>query len=289
MLWISEGIKTQKQSEFLNCFGTFLGKLNHQWESADKKTSAATSNHILVLLDMFLHILQYLLIYTQTSQRPTACQRGIEFFQVMWLCQYSHQQFCLIRSLLCWIYSSSWVICNTRLFSFMPLSFSYFNFARPIQHTGNIYRIFQVNLAHFQVGTALAWAAVGVFGRWKTRKENLGSEGGFNPAGMRWSGKRIRKTHTSWCEMVYSFTEASVLPLRCFACTVISKQMSTNKYGSRFWMLMWKKRFICNTAKTWVVLGWILISTICKLFFFFLAWTNWKTFKSPSLPELPGI
>lgn len=170
--------------------------------------------------------------------------------------------------------------------------FSYFNCARPIQYTCTIYRFFQVNLAHFQVGTALAWAAVGAFGRWKTRKENLGSEGGFDPAGMRWSGKRIQKTHTSWCEMIYSFTEASVLPLRRFACTVISKQMSTNKYGSRFWMLMWKKRFICNTAKTWVVLGWILISTICKLFFFFfwfLAWTSWKTFKSPSLPELPGI
>lgn len=43
-------------------------------------TSAAISNHILVILDASSHILQHVLIYTQTSWKLNARQGEIEFF-----------------------------------------------------------------------------------------------------------------------------------------------------------------------------------------------------------------
>lgn len=43
-------------------------------------TSAAISNHILVILDTSSHILQLVLIYTQTSWKLNARQGATEFF-----------------------------------------------------------------------------------------------------------------------------------------------------------------------------------------------------------------
>ena len=175
-------------------FDKFLSKLNHQWETPHKKTTCtAISNNLLHLLDVFAYFIAYIDLHTAFWETCWMSVRNWILLAIL-LCQPSHHQSCLIRSLLHRIYSSSWVEFNTQPFPFIQLRCSDLNCAKNIQRACNVYRFLQVHLAPFS-----AWNGFGVRSRgsiWQVgyeRRVPLGLRGDLTRQGCDGTEKRFGK------------------------------------------------------------------------------------------------
>ncbi len=141
-------------------------------------------------LTCILHILQNTLIYTQTSGKLAAYQEWNWILLAILLCQYSHQ-FCLIRGLLCRIYSSSRVTFNTWPFPFLTAQIFRFKLC---QEYTTCLQYLQIPPSSPGTIFSLEWIWREEWGSvWQVEDEGgepLGLRGGFDPTGLWRNGKR---------------------------------------------------------------------------------------------------